>query len=142
MGSMIQSDLQKEDWDQKTFTWENKPFYRVKYASVLGIPISRVISVKQAVDKIGQDLPGRPLVLSASDSLFSGELLIELNSAENLPAKFLSGTFFSMFFEGSPKISEWSGILRQVCRANGQEPVEIIPYYANSAQTVLLARLS
>jgi len=144
--------LNKKDWDRQEFVWDNKPFYSVRYASIIGIPLNHNSIRTKAIEFLKErgNLPGKPIILS-NQGLFFGELMVELNSDDQeLNTKQVSGKFYSMFFEGKHD-PVWYGIIRHVCQAKGNKVDFVLPYYATCSkceaeggapQTVLIARLS
>jgi len=145
---MLSVEIKKEDWDQKVFDWQDKPFYHVSYASFLGLPLTREMAEARALQMLSQKnlLPGKPIILRSNSSLFGGDLFIELENANDVEHKKMSGKFFTMFFEGNSRhIPTWKNILKEVARTKNMAVSEVMPYLAGShdknCQVVLIARV-
>jgi len=143
---MLSVDINRDDWDQKRFNWQDKPFYRVKYASMFGLPLTKEIREARALQFLSEKdvLPGKPIILSR-ESIFSGEMYIELNNSEVEHEK-ISGEFFTMHFEGNMRqMAAWKKTMQEQARQNGLEIGEIMPYCASNhnkhCQVVLIAQL-
>jgi len=140
--------LNRDDWHKQTFEWNDKPFYRVTFASFLGLPITNELQLKKASQTLNNKhlLPGMPVILTRNKSLCTGELLIEVNGPDGIPTERMSGRFFSMFFEGYLNhLDTWKKRIAKECEERGMHVEEILTYFANNrgskSQTVLLAKV-
>lgn len=142
--------IKKEDWDRKQFEWKNKPFYRVRYGSFFGLPLTLDIQRKKALEKLRNRklLPGKPVILT-KNNIITSKLYIEMTHAdENTEHETFSGNYFTMSFEGKTNnFGLWKKILKQVCETNSLHVKEILPYFAKHEDskkelTVLLARVT
>jgi len=131
---MLSVEINKEDWDQKQFEWQEKPFYRVKYTSLLGMPLTKELKETKALQMLSEQdmLPGKPIILRKNDSMFGGELFIELKNADIEHEK-MSGDFFTMVFEGNNwQMPAWKKTMQQVAAGQGMDISDIMLYHASS----------
>lgn len=146
--------LKPGDWDKKISDWNDKPFYKTKYFSFFRIPITYNSAVKKAMAKLkSKNLVKDPmLMLAGEESMFYSTLLIEISKDDRtLPVKKISGTFISMYFEGSYRDTpKWVREVVEYCMAKGRQTKELYFFYATcpkcvkkygSAQTVIFARV-
>lgn len=145
--------LKKGDWDRKRFDWNDKPFLMLKYRSFLGIPINKRYTEKKAVKMLNEKdlLPGIPLILLRNETIWGGEVLVELACEDPISNCHVSGSFFTMFFEGHFKdMGKWYKRLRKECKRLKMKINEIVAYYPlcdlccdmhGKAQLVLIASI-
>jgi len=138
--------VEKGEWDRKCFTWTDKPFYRLKYASFFGAPLTLNMKRQKVLEELHSKglLPEKPVMIT-NNNILRSELLIELNSADVDHVK-LNGDFFTMYFKGDQKnMGMWKDIMRQVCATNALEVEDFLHYNASCRKcdetTILLAKV-
>jgi len=140
-------DIRKGEWDRKRFTWTDKPFFRLKYASFFGAPLTLALKRQKVLEQLHSKglLPEKPVIIT-NNNILTSELLIELKHTGDVEHTKLNGDFFTMYFKGDQRNMEmWKDIMRQVCAANSLEVKDFLHYNASCKKcdetTILLAEV-
>ena len=101
-GQIIKSENVKQ-YNGKTLTWDNKPFYIATYWEILGIPINLKSVIERAQREIHKHRiqSDEDLVLSRDEAMFHSSLLIPVKGyTDKLPIETLSGQYHVQVYEG------------------------------------------
>jgi hypothetical protein len=127
--------VDKKDWEEKNFTWKNKPFVKKKYFALFYMPIG--------VDGVLKDLMAElhekkllseehPVMLWRNEGLFGGEILVALkNDSPDYETVTLSGKYFSKFYEGKgyEDAGKWHKDFQETAKSKDLKLEEVLTYY-------------
>jgi hypothetical protein len=125
--------INPEDWDEREFTFERKPFVRVSTKSLLHIPINMnkvMTRAQKAIVDAGVEAEEQ-LVLSYEVSPWRADHYIAVSHPVqgmiNVP---ITGKFIAKVFEGPYKeIRNWYNQLQKYVESLGKEPLKTYFFY-------------
>lgn len=130
--------LERTQWDDRLFTWKEKPFLKDHMRSLFHVPINfgAVMSRAHAAVEQAQAYPLEPFWLTDEVSPWGSDILLatdrEVPGAEMVT---LSGTFVSKVFEGPYRdVGKWIEAMNQYVASKGQAVLRLYFYYATCPQ--------
>lgn len=120
-------------WQDKTITWENKPFLKDRVVSFLHIPLNfgKVMKRSMATIEAAGACPDQMIVLSDENSLWGADVYIAI--ARDIPdatITTLSGTFLTRVFEGPYRnMSKWIKDMKSFVKDKGSALQKLFFFY-------------
>jgi len=124
-----------EPWDEKTITWNDKPFIKDTVTCFMHVPINMGAVIKRMYSKIqgtaAEIEPKDFMILSHDISNWKSDQYIavaeEVGGAENVK---LSGTYLTKVFEGPYKEARnWCAEMEKYVKSQGKEIKNLYFYY-------------
>ncbi len=126
--------LDHSTWDEKTLTWEDKPFLRDRIHSFLHIPLNfgSVVTRGNAMIERASAYPADPLCLTGEVSPWRSEVYMAVEGdVSGATVETMSGTFLTKAFEGPYRqAGRWTEEMHEYVRAKGHEVEAMYYYYA------------
>ncbi len=120
-------------WEEAEISWKEKLFLKDHVVSIFHIPLNfgKVIVRNMEKIKTADALVAKPLMLSDENSLFGGDIYI--NVSKDVPgAKManISGNFLSKVFEGPyQNMGKWVEQMKDFVRSKGKEVKKFYFFY-------------
>ena len=140
----------------KTVSWENKPFIKRHYFALFYMPLGLDGILKELMEDLkSKDLLADkpPGMIWRNEGMFGGDVYLAIKKEDpNYKTEKISGTFFTMLFEGKDykEVSKWFQVFKDETLKRGKNVKEIMSYYTicphcqkkfHKIQAVLFGRL-
>jgi hypothetical protein len=120
-------------WDEKTVTWEAKPFLQARVRSFLHMPLDFGVGMRKSMAMIeaAGASPDEMVVLSDENSLWGADVYIAI--AKDIPGAnttTVSGTFLAKVFEGPYRnMRNWIETMHAFVTSRGKDPRKLYLFY-------------
>lgn len=126
--------FEAEQWDDKDFKWEEKPFVATKVNCFLHMPLNfggKMRKLVPAIEAAGAAMPDG-MVLAEHTSAWKMNLLIAVDrSVEGLNNVAMSGEYYSKVYEGPYKdAGKWHKDFVALLKGKNLKPGKIFYWYA------------
>lgn len=125
--------IDPSDWDEQTFTFDNKLFMKVRTSSLFHIPLNMSAVMRRAQAKINeQDAAEKNwMILSHETTLWHADHYFAVSKeVEGMEHARLSGTFVTKVFDGPFKDApKWHAQLMDYVRSLGKETLDTYFFY-------------
>ncbi|MFH2062581.1 MAG: hydrolase [bacterium] len=149
------SRLDPSLWDEREFTWQDKPFLRERVISFLHMPLNMGAAFRRGFAQLERAgaMPVQPFWLSDERSAWGADLLLEMDGrVEGVEPVRLSGQFVSKVFSGPySQIRNWIGEMEKFAAGRNRKIDKLYFHYAYCPKcakqygqnyVVLIARVS
>lgn len=121
--------INKDEWDNQTIHFENKPFVKAKSWSMFYIPLNIGSVFGRVLGKMVKDRDideNNYVVLSSDPSMFRSEHLFATDKAiEGEEMVKVSGDFITKVYEGGySQMGEWYKDMAEVAKAQGKKVIK------------------
>ena len=126
--------LDADEWNEREFTWDEKPFLKDHVRSFLHVPLNygQVITRDLAMVEEAEAYPMEPLTLNDDVSPWSTDVYVAVD--RDIPGAnmvYLSGTFLTKVFEGPySHAGRWAKEMEAYVRSKGRDLKKLYFYYA------------
>jgi hypothetical protein len=125
--------IEPSDWDEQTFTFDNKLFVKAKTRSLLHIPLNMGSVMRKAqakIDEAGARMD-EFIILSNEASPWHAEHYFAVSKeVPSMETARLSGTFLTKVFEGPYKDAQkWYTALLDYAESKGMNPLKTYFFY-------------
>jgi hypothetical protein len=121
-------------WDEKSVTWDAKPFLRDHIREFLHIPLNygSVISRDNAAIEEASAYPEDPLWLTEEVSPWGSDIYLAVDrDVPGATVERISGTFLTKVYEGPYRdAGKWAQAMEEYVRSQGHEVDKMYFYYA------------
>ena len=120
-------------WDDRTITWDRKPFLKDRVRSFMHLPLNFGAVMKRSMEAIeaAGAIPDEMIVLSDENSLWGADVYIAVS--KDVPGKrmaALSGTYLAKVFEGHYRhMREWIAEMKAFVRSKGKTQRKLYFFY-------------